>query len=267
MNNKKNLFFIGLFFTSFILSISITVINSKKSTQSSVNKIDSVKEFLSKQTIIVEAQKFHTLKIGVIDIGQVDWSKLPQVSYNQYILDSNENQEHGHYVTNEIVSELNAKGLLSKVQIVYCQVSKFSMILEQCLDIMLLNQVQITNVSMSFGKDSQISLLEILSFGQLLNNSKVVFSAGNDGQESGNALCDMKSVNKICVGGYNQVEIDPKSNYGKNVDVYEPYYAKYSNYIGTSFSAPMHVAKIASLMLQGKDYKYHASSNRNLASH
>lgn len=258
-----------------LASIGLSLIIDSRIAQNKVvtkqtPKIDLVQEFLKKQAEPVPSTKFSHLKIGVIDVGHVDWKQMPKVNYNQYTLSSNEDQEHGHYVTNEIVQFLNEKKLLSQVEFIYCQVSRKTMDLKNCLNVMVVNKVNLTNISMNFGEGSLITVEESVLLSKLTNSSKVVIAAGNDGLNSGNRLCDITSQNKICVGGYNAIEVDAKSNYEQNVDIYEPFYAQYSNYTGTSFSAPIHLAKVATLMFHGQDYQYASKkqiTTRQVASH
>lgn len=261
---------IPLFLAGFGLALIIESTLLQQNTQSSIAqpKIDLTQEFLKKQAIEVSVPKMNKVKIGIIDVGHVNWSELPKVSFSQSILDSHEDQNHGHNVTNEIVQALNSQKVLDQVEIVYCQASSQNNYnIENCVNFMIDQNVNITNISFAFGNGATVS--ESVGLNKLLKSSKLILSAGNDGLNSGNKLCDISSSNKICVGGYNSIEIDPNSNYGTNVDIYEPYYAQYSNNRGTSFSAPIHASKLAVLLIHGKSYEYSnhkVSNNRQLAS-
>lgn len=270
MNTIKkilNLIIISLVITGTSLITSSLKNNSSHIVeQSSIVKPDQntlLNEIINKQASIINLKSAPSkLKIGIIDVGAVEWLDLPPVKANEMLLTLNpDRQKHGNFVVREIVKALEATQNLSKVEIIYCEVSLNNMYLEPCLEFMLKEKINILNLSMEF--KTGVVLNELYLLNQLSITSKIVIAAGNTGKESENLLCNLNN-NKICVGGYNtNGEIDYHSNYGKNVDIYESYQAHYSNYTGTSFSAPIHVGKIANLLLSGHDYQYATQIKNN----
>lgn len=222
-------------------------------------------EILNKQTSIIELNKKpKSLKIGIIDVGTVQWNELPTVKHKEIFLPQNTSGlDHGHAVTTEMVKLLNISQNLPQVEIVYCEVQFGNMVLEFCLAKMMQEKVDILNMSMSIKGTVGVTLNELDLLNKISENTKIVIAAGNDGKNSENLLCNL-THNKICVGGYNaQGEISRNSNFGNNVDVYESFQALYSDKRGTSFSAPIHAAKLAKLLLEGREFQYHTKTNPN----
>lgn len=253
----------------FVTSAQIKNLTKKTTiTKTSISRPDSnamLQELMSKQTSTIQThKKVKKLKIGIIDIGGVDWSQLPTVAHKEVIFPNPDRQTHGHFVTQEIIKPLELSKNLNQVEIIFCEIQLGNMSLIPCLKTMVKEKIDILNLSMSFSEGATYPEIDLLN--EISNKAKIVVAAGNSGLNSENMLCNL-AHNKICVGGYGaNGEIHNNSSYGQNVDTYESFHAHYSDNNGTSFSAPIHVAKIAKLLLNGQDFDYkHNQVTRTLA--
>lgn len=217
--------------------------------------------------------KGRKVRVGFIDQGTPFWNHeyLSKFSHKDVNFEWKK-RDHSTAVISSFLLQLeselpNAKDL---VEIVVCSAEKAD--LEgsiRCLQLMHTEKLDYLNISLSgFDfSDHEKVLLELIS-----KNTVITFAAGNNGLTKPSYPCAYNVSNTVCVGNVNYYGIiNYSSNFGSwvntydlgvDVRVFDSDLSAPTARTGTSFSAPIHMARLVAGSIRGDRFDYMAAMDK-----
>jgi hypothetical protein len=212
------------------------------------------------------------IRVGFIDAGHPFWNNayLNKFSHSDITDSSLIVSKEWYHATGVMTSflltlEKYIPSSQSNIEIVYCAYDQQGMGSEfYCLNQMKDAHLDYLNLSFEGAEANQLELhfLTLIS-----ENTIITIAAGNSGKNKSSYPCSYEVKNSVCVGSLDENgQIASHSNRGHTVKTYEQgeYVLMYStersdgfNFgTGTSFAAPVHLAKLVAGSIKGLRFDY-----------